>query len=234
MPEIRLDKFIASQSALSRSQARSAIARGRVLVDGQVVRQPDCPVDTESEIRLDGSMLSYKAYVYFMLNKPAGIVSATRDAAAKTVLDLLPAHCKKLHCSPVGRLDRDTTGLLLITNDGDFLHRVISPNRQIEKSYLVTLDAGLPPGLEDVFAEGIRLADGTQCRPAVLERLGNCRARVVITEGKYHQIKRMFGTAGLGVTALHRERIGGLPLDPALAPGEMKELDFEKASSVFA
>lgn len=234
MPKIRLDKFVAAQSALSRREARIAIWKGRVTVNGQAVCQPEHPVDTAGEVCLDGRPLLYQPHVYFMLNKPAGIVSATRDHAAQTVLDLLPAHCKKSECSPVGRLDRDTTGLLLITNDGDFLHRVISPNRQIEKSYLVTLDGEPPQDLVAAFAAGVVLADGTQCRPAVLERLGERRARVVITEGKYHQIKRMFGTAGLGVTALHRERIGGLPLDPSLPGGGVKELNFQEVSSVFA
>lgn len=234
MEKIRLDKLIATQSGLSRKQARIAIWKGRVRVGGQVMQQPDFPVDTASEILLDETPLTYKKYVYFMLNKPAGIVSATRDARVKTVLDLLPAYCKKLQCSPVGRLDKDTTGLLLLTNDGAFLHRVISPNCHIEKSYIVTLDGVVPESLIPAFAAGVRLADGTLCRPAVLERLEDFRARVIITEGKYHQIKRMFGTAGLGVTALHRERIGGLSLNPDLPCGELQELSFEKVSSVFA
>ncbi|MBQ7288115.1 MAG: pseudouridine synthase [Clostridia bacterium] len=234
MAKIRLDKFVSSQSGLSRKEARIAVWKGRVLVDGQAVLKPDASVDTDCAIQLDGQSLVYKPYVYFMLNKPKGIVSATRDKAAKTVLDLLPEHCKKLQCSPVGRLDRDTTGLLLLTNDGDFLHRVISPNQRIEKSYLVTLDAAVPPTLVAEFAQGIVLADGTQCREAKLEILQACQARVVITEGKYHQIKRMFGVAGLGVVELHRERIGALYLEPDLPSGAVKELTAENASKVFA
>ena len=168
-----------------------------------------------------------------MLNKPVGIVSATRDKSAKTVLDLLPEQYKKFQCSPVGRLDRDTTGLLLITNDGDLLHRIISPNKHIEKSYIATLDAEPLPELVTAFANGVTLADGTQCRPAKLELLGETLARIIITEGKYHQVKRMFGTAGLGVVSLHRERIGGLRLDSELSSGELKEITFEEISRVF-
>lgn len=234
MAKIRLDKFIASQSGLSRKDARVCIWRGHVQVNGQAVKKPDTIVDTDGEILLNGEALVYSRYVYFMLNKPAGIVSATRDVSAKTVLDLLPDKYKKLQCSPVGRLDKDTTGLLLITNDGDMLHRVISPNRHIEKSYIVTLDAQPQPQLVNDFAKGVLLADGTRCRPAVLELLGGCMARVIITEGKYHQIKRMFGTAQLGVTALHRERIGGLALKNDLPPGAIIQISVEEISKVFA
>ena len=233
MAKIRLDKFIASQSELSRKDARIAIWQGRVTVNGQALTVPDTAVDTDSDVQLDGCPVSYKQYVYFMLNKPRGVVSATRDKSAKTVLDLLPERYKKLQCSPVGRLDKDTTGLLLITNDGNFVHKVISPVKHVEKSYIATLDAEPSPKLVGDFAAGVTLADKTVCRPAMLELLGDCRARVVITEGKYHQIKRMFGTAGLGVVALHRERIGALRLDNGLEPGELKELTFSEASRVF-
>ena len=233
MAKVRLDKFVASQSDLSRKDARIAIWQGRVTVDGQAVTKPDTAVDTDSAVLLDGNSLVYKKYVYFMLNKPSGIVSATRDKSAKTVLDLLPEQYKKFQCSPVGRLDRDTTGLLLITNDGDLLHRIISPNKHIEKSYIATLDAKPMPELVTDFANGVTLADGTECRPAKLELLGDTVVRIIITEGKYHQVKRMFGTAGLGVVSLHRERIGGLWLDNELSSGELKEITLEEISRVF-
>ncbi len=233
MAKVRLDKFVASQSDLSRKDARIAIWQGRVCVDGQAVTKPDTAIDTNSAVTLDEKELTYKQYVYFMLNKPAGIVSATRDKSAKTVLDLLPEGYKKFQCSPVGRLDKDTTGLLLITNDGDFLHRVISPNKHIEKSYIASLDGRLQPEMITEFADGVVLADGEKCRPAKLELMGDCQARVIITEGKYHQIKRMFGTVGLGVVKLHRERIGGLTLDKNLSGGEIMEISYEQVCRVF-
>ena len=160
-----------------------------------------------------------------MLNKPAGILSASNDKNRKTVVDLAPEEYKHYNLFPVGRLDKDTTGLLILTNDGDFAHKVISPKSNIEKSYIAVVDGSVTPDMITAFASGVVLSDGTVCKPAILEKITDTSARVIITEGKYHQIKRMFGVVGLGVNALHRERIGELQLPDNLLPGNIYELN---------
>lgn len=225
MKKQRLDKFIASQIGVSRSEARNAIKSGKVSINGFVCRDfseaadPDC--DT---VELCGQAIKYKKFVYLMLNKPMGVLSASNDKSRKTVIDLVPEQYRHRNLFPVGRLDRDTTGLLIITDDGMFAHNLISPSKHIPKVYFAELDGPLPPDAESVFEKGVVLADGTECRPAKLEPLpGNC-ARLTLTEGKYHEVKRMFGTVGLGVNALHRESIGNLRLPPDLPLGKCVEL----------
>ena len=167
-----------------------------------------------------------------MLNKPAGILSATDDKKQKTVIDLFPAELKKKNLFPVGRLDKDTTGLLIITNDGDFAHRVISPRSEIVKTYHAVTETPVNDADIEAFRQGIVLADGTKCLPAGLEKLpdGSCLVRVM--EGKYHQVKRMLASRGKPVTALMRLSIGGLELDKGLLPGQFRQLSEKELCSV--
>lgn len=223
----RLDKFISNQLNISRSDCRKYIFKGLVTVDGNPVLKPDTKIDTNiCIVSLNGENISYKEYVYIMLNKPKGVLSAATDKTRQTVVDLVPEHLKRRNLAPVGRLDRDTTGLLIITDDGDFAHRVISPKSNLTKTYNVLLDGEVDDGIITKFENGITLHDGTECLPAkiTVDKLSKCKATVGIVEGKYHQIKRMFGVVGLGVEELHRHSIGEVELDANLDFGECREL----------
>ena len=232
---IRLDKLVSNVGNVSRQEARKRILAGAVTVDGETVTAIDRKVDeTASAVTLDGAALTYQKYRYFMMHKPAGVLTATTDRVQKTVLDLLPPDLQRLKLVPAGRLDKDTTGLLLLTNDGDFVHRVISPRHHVPKVYYAETD-GMPTEADAArFAAGLVLADGTQCLPAHLELLpdrGACR--VTIREGKYHQVKRMLASCGTPVVTLHRESIGALPLDKMLIPGAFRELSETEREAVF-
>lgn len=232
---LRLDKYLADTGAAARREAKRLIRTGHVTVDGTVVTDPDCKLAPETAaVTLDGKPLCYARFRYYMMHKPAGVLTATEDRAQPTVLDLLPPALRKRGLVPAGRLDKDTTGLLLLTDDGDYVHRVISPKSRVAKVYLAETE-GLPSGA-DVrrFAAGLTLGDGTRCLPAVLECLpeqGLCR--VTVTEGKYHMVKRMLAACGTPVVHLHRLSIGALRLDTALPPGGVRELTPEEAQKVF-
>ena len=233
MPLMRLDRLLSECTALSRSQLRQIIKNGSVSVDGIVITSPEHKVCSDAErVELDGKTVSYEKFCYYMLNKPAGILSATDDKKQKTVIDLFPAELKKKNLFPVGRLDKDTTGLLLITNDGDFAHRVISPRSEIVKTYHAVTETPVNDADIEAFRQGIVLADGTKCLPAGLEKLpdGSCLVRVM--EGKYHQVKRMLASRGKPVTALMRLSIGGLELDKGLLPGQFRQLSEKELCSV--
>ena len=230
----RLDKLLADQTTLSRRDATARIRSGRVAVDGVPVRDPSRKVDeTACAITLAGQAIAYRRYLYIMLNKPAGILCVSRDPHAPTVVDLLDEteRCRDLF--PAGRLDKDTTGMVLLTDDGDYAHRMLAPKKHVDKRYLVTLDAQVNEETCRAFAAGMTLANGDVCREAVCEILPNKQALVTLREGKYHQIKRMFAACGYHVEALHRLSMGGLELDPALAPGEYKILTDNEAMTVF-
>lgn len=221
----RLDKLLSSQLNLSRSEARTAVRRGTVNVNGVFVRDPSTAVNIDTDIvTFSGQTITYKKYIYLLMNKPAGVLSASNDAKRETVIDLVPEALRRPGLFPVGRLDRDTTGLLLITDDGTFAHNIISPKKKIDKTYIAEVDGPVDDSMTDAFRKGVTLADGTKCRPAFLESLGQNIARIVIREGKYHQIKRMFGTVGLGVIHLHREAIGGLTIPGDIKAGNCVEL----------
>ena len=223
---MRLDKFLSDNTLFSRSEIKNLIKKGSVSVNGHMINSAEFKVVPETDnISLNGECVIYKKFVYLMLNKPAGILSASNDKNRKTVVDLAPEEYKHYNLFPVGRLDKDTTGLLILTNDGDFAHKVISPKSNIEKSYIAVVDGSVTPDMITAFASGVVLSDGTVCKPAILEKITDTSARVIITEGKYHQIKRMFGVVGLGVNALHRERIGELQLPDDLLPGNIYELN---------
>lgn len=240
----RLDKVIAAQTHLSRKDVHRLLSRGQILVNGAAMRRFDTRVDLErDEITVDGQMLSLKRHSYIMLNKPQGVVCATSDAALPTVLDLVPEELRRSGLFPAGRLDKDTTGFVLITNDGDFAHRILAPKSHLPKTYIARLDKPVDQAVVDGFAQGVTLKaekhhaqaiqdcparrDKGICMPAQLTLVEDdpTRVRVVIRQGMYHQIKRMFGAFGIEVTALHREKIGGLALDCTLAPGDCRELE---------
>jgi len=205
------------------------IRAGRVHVNGEAVTKSDAKFDeTAITITVDGVPIATDAFVYYMLHKPSGVVTATEDRSQRTVLDLLPEDIQRRGVFPVGRLDKDTTGLLLLTNDGDYAHQVISPKSHVDKRYMAITD-GIAD-LDDVqaFAAGIVLRDGTECLPAKLEITGTNVCYVTLLEGKYHQVKRMLASRGKPVERLHRCSVGRLELDPALQPGQYRSLTAEE------
>lgn len=223
----RLDKIIASQGKYSRSEVRKLVKQGLVTVNGTVVKASDMKCDAgRDSICVAGVSLSYKKHLYIMLNKPKGVISATEDSSQKTVLDLIPPELKRQGLFPAGRLDSDTTGFVLITDDGDFAHCILSPKNHIMKTYHATLK--LPLTEEDIvrFKEGLTLSDGTKCLEAHVRTLENAEnvAEIKICEGKYHQVKRMFASLGNKVLELRRVQMGALPLDIDLPEGACREL----------
>ena len=233
MSQMRLDKLLSELGVASRKELRDIIRRGRVSVDGVTVTAPEFKVDPEqSQVCLDGQVLRLQRFRCFMMNKPEGVLSVTEDRKQPTVLDLLPPELKRLGLFPVGRLDKDTEGLLLLTNDGDFAHRVISPKSGVEKRYRAETEG--VPDEEDVraFKEGIVLADGTRCLPAKLEITGESVCFVTVMEGKYHQVKRMLAARGKPVVRLRRLSVGALTLGESLEPGGIRELTEEDLCKV--
>lgn len=230
----RLDKLVSSQFNVSRSIARKDILRGKVSVNGVTERDFSLKCDTQNaKITYNGHALEYKEHIYLIMNKPKGVLSASTDSNRETVVDLVPESLKRNGLFPVGRLDKDTTGLLLITDDGDFAHNIITPKKDIKKLYRVTVDGILNSDTVKQFQDGIVLADGKKCLPARLNILSDYIANVTICEGKYHQIKRMFGAVGLGVVELERLSIGGLSLPENLNIGECRELSANEKISIF-
>lgn len=225
----RLDKLISSQGTYTRKQAQQLIKDGLVKVDGITVRDRGFHIDPEvNSVILDGKEFAVEKFVYLMLNKPKGVVSATNDRSQKTVVDLVPDELKKRNLFPAGRLDMTTTGFVLITDDGDFAHRILSPKNHIEKTYEARLAESVTEEQLRMVADGIVLKDGTECLPAklkILEDGDNPLVEIKICEGKYHQIKRMFAAAGNGVIELKRTKMGNLSLDEDLAEGECRRLN---------
>ena len=233
MAPIRLDKYLTVALGISRTEAKLLIRSGNVTVEDAVARKGDQRIDTENRVELRGERLVYKEHIYVLMNKPEGILSASTDKRVKTVVDILPENLKRDGLFPVGRLDKNTTGLLIITDDGDFGHKVMSPKTHIEKCYRAELDGPLREEYKKVFSEGVTLADGEECLPAELIFVDTATALVKVCEGKYHQIKRMFGVVGLGVNKLHRESIGKLTLPEDLPKGEVRELTEEEITKIF-
>lgn len=234
MEKQRLDKLISDRAGLSRARARELIRAGRVRLEGVVAKSPDLRVEQVSGLTLDGEALEGGGYKYVMLNKPRGVLSATRDREQKTVLDLLPTELSR-DLFPVGRLDKDVTGLIILTDDGDFCHRVASPKTRVVKTYQATVAAPLDAEDETAFAGGIVLRDGTVCRPAVLRADPDDprRCRVELSQGMYHQVKRMFASRGKPVEELRRVAVGGLRLDESLPEGGWRLMTGEEAELVF-
>lgn len=231
----RLDKIISSQGKYSRSEVKKLVRTGLVLLNGEKVKSADVKADAERDtISVNGEVISYKKHIYIMLNKPQGVVSATDDPVHKTVIDLVPPSLFRQGLFPAGRLDGDTTGFVLITDDGDFAHRILSPKNHIMKTYRATLDHTLTDEDIKAFTEGIELRDGTLCLEAQVKMLSEEPpvAEVKIHEGKYHQVKRMFAALGNKVIALKRVQMGGLELDGRLKEGECRELTPDELKAV--
>lgn len=233
MPIMRLDKLLSECGVASRKEIRQLIRSGRVSVDGAAAASPEMKLDPyKALVCLDGTKIEYAKYHYYMMNKPAGVLSATDDGRQKTVLDLVTPEMRKIGLFPVGRLDKDTTGLLLLTNDGEFAHRVISPRSGIVKAYHARTEAPVDEADITAFKEGLTLGDGTKCLPAGLKLLPDGSCLVEVMEGKYHQVKRMLSSRGKPVTELKRLSIGGLKLDKALLPGGFRALEENELCSV--
>jgi 16S rRNA pseudouridine516 synthase len=229
---MRLDKYIAQTTDLSRALVKVALRNKRVMVNGEVTKSASLEIGLNDTVQLDGNTLSAAGPRYFMLNKPAGYVCATSDNLHPTVLELLDEpNLQVLHIA--GRLDIDTTGLVLITDDGPWNHRVTSPKSECAKTYFVTLHTDLVDDAEERLQAGLQLHHEKQLtKPATLERLDSTEVRLTIYEGKYHQVKRMFAALGNRVLALHRERIGDIVLDDALTLGQYRALTEAEINSI--
>lgn len=227
---MRLDKYISDAMQLSRADARRLIARGGVLCNGQPLRRADAQVQDTDRIEAGGKLLSRQEFVYIMLHKPEGVVSASTDKRDKTVVDLVGGAFPRRTLFPAGRLDKTSTGFVLLTDDGAFAHAILSPRRHVPKTYRVELDTPVTPAMVTAFAQGVTLADGQAMKPAdlIADPENPLAATVVLHQGVYHQIKRMFGVLDAGVNELHRQAIGGLALDPALAPGQWRPITEEE------
>lgn len=230
----RLDKFLVEMSVASRSTIKDMAKKGRITVNGQIVKASDTKIDESADVvAVDGQVIAFSSTEYFMLNKPAGVITATLDKKAKTVLDLLDERTRN-DLFPVGRLDKDTEGLLLITNDGDLAHRLLAPKKHVDKVYYAHIRGVVTDEHVRQFASGLTLSDGTAVMPGELVVLDvdstakTSRIRLTIHEGKFHQVKRMFEAVGTEVTYLKRLSMGPLSLDENLLPGEYRRLTDEE------
>lgn len=228
----RLDKFLCDSGVGTRSQVKVILKSGRVTVDGKPEKDPGKKVDPANQkIALDGEILGGMRRVVVMLNKPAGLVTATEDPVEKTVMELIPAEMKHLDLKPVGRLDKATEGLLLFTNDGDLLHRLISPKKEMPKVYYARHEGQAGDADVEAFAGGLILRDGLNCLPAKLEPMGPGESLVTVCEGKYHQVRRMMASRGMTVLYLERRQEGALTLGD-LPRGQLRELTEEEIRSL--
>jgi len=234
--EMRLDKYLADMGKGTRSQIKEAARKGRIQVNGVIIKKPDTKVNIETDIiRFDGSEVSYVTMEYYMLNKPQGVVSATEDNKYQTVIDLIAGKNRK-DLFPVGRLDIDTEGLLLITNDGSLAHRLLAPKKHVDKIYFAVCEGFVPDSAIQDFSDGILLPDGLKCLPAILEILNRTEVdgkpiseiKLTIREGKFHQVKRMMEAVDCPVTYLKRLTMGPLTLDESLKIGEYRSLTSEE------
>lgn len=232
----RIDKIISTALGLTRSEARDAVRRGRVCVNGKTVKSPAEKADTEKDnITVDNNEIAFEEFVYIMMNKPKGVISSTdgRKTGEKTVVDILPDEMKRKNLFPAGRLDKNTTGFMLITDDGKFAHDILSPKKHISKTYIAQLDKPFNTDVENAFASGVKIGEDI-CMPARLESVDGEKtvAKVTISQGMYHQIKRMFSAFGISVVELKRIKMGGLELDENLSPGECRYLSREELNKV--
>ena len=228
---MRLDKFLANMGVGTRSEVKQLLKKGSVKVNQNIVKLPKLHVNPNSdEIMVNDEVVSYIDKVYIMLNKPKGYISATEDEVHPTIIDLIPEYAH-LNIFPVGRLDKDTEGLLLVTNDGQFNHEVMNPNKHVSKTYEVYSKHPITQFDIDKFKSGIELSDG-KLKPAILKKVDNYVSHVTIYEGKYHQVKRMFEAVGKKVVYLKRTEFGTLPLDEDLEEGEYRELTDEELATL--
>lgn len=224
----RIDKIISENLCISRKDAKNLISTSRVKVDGIICKKSDEKVYDSSTIEVDNKKINCMKNIYIMLNKPKGIVSASEDSRNKTVVDILPEEYKRKNIFPAGRLDKDTVGFVLITDDGDFAHRILSPKNHIEKTYVAEIEKNLSDEDIEKFENGITLGDGTVCLSAKVRMLEDNLAEIKIVEGRYHQVKRMFASLGNKVVSLKRTSMGKLKLDENLAEGECRLLNKEE------
>ena len=227
---MRIDKFLSMQGIASRKEAAKVARSGGVTVDGEVVRDLSAHIDPDkNRVCYLGEAIGYSEFVYIMLNKPAGYVSATDDKSLPFVTELLDDRYRRMELFPVGRLDKDTVGLMILTNDGALAHRLLSPHRHVEKKYYFEADEPLPPTVADDFRDGVVLRDGYECKEAKIELREDGRSGVItLTEGKYHQIKRMIASFNNRVTYLERISFGKIELDRSLSRGEWRLLTKEE------
>lgn len=232
MPVLRLDKLLSGQGLCARSEVKDLLRRGLVRINGQSAVSVSQKVDSEKDtVEFEGRKIAFREHSYVMMNKPQGVISASSDPKQRTVLDLLPEEMRRPGLFPAGRLDKDTVGLLLITDDGAFAHEILSPRRHVEKKYFVVTEPAPDESDAAAFAQGMVLEKNEICREASLS-LGDGGAYVTLHEGKYHQIKRMFEARGKQVTFLKRLSVGGLPLDERLKPGQAREISDEELRSI--
>ncbi len=234
----RLDKVLSSQGICSRKEVKSFLKNKRIKINGVFPQKSDIKIDPECDIiEVDGRILTYSRFLYIMMNKPKGVLSASNDKNAETVIDLLPDDLKRKNLFPAGRLDKDTTGLLIITDDGEFAHNMLSPKKHVPKLYRAVLDGELSDKNKTILESGITLSDGTQYKPAkifVKNENNRREVEIEICEGKFHQVKKMFEFVGLTVVDLTRLRVGGLNLDENLALGNAKLLSRIELSLIFS
>lgn len=233
---MRIDKFAAEQTGISRTEAKELIKRRQIIVNGSPVLSGDVRIDPENdEIIIGGKHILYRQYMYIMLNKPSGVVCATRDGLSSTVIELLPPELRRKGLFPAGRLDKDTEGFVFITDDGALAHKMLSPKNHVEKEYIVTLERPADESYIALFAAGITIDGGEKCMPAQLTLTSDSRiVRLILHEGKYHQVKRMMEAVGNKVAFLKRVRIGGIELDPNLAAGECREILHKEVEKLYA
>lgn len=227
---MRIDKLISEMGLYSRRECAALAKKGQILVDGVPVKDVSRHIDPECQtLTVCGRVLEYSRFTYVMLNKPEGYVSATDDRSLPYVTELLPEEYRRRELFPVGRLDRDTVGLMILTNDGSLAHTLLSPKRHVAKVYRFACDVPLPEGVEERFKNGVTLADGYECKSAEIRLDGErLSGEITLTEGKYHQIKRMVASEGSHVTYLERIRFADIPLDPDLKRGEWRLLSEEE------
>ncbi len=232
----RIDKIISSQSLISRSEVKAMVKNGEVSLNGEVIKDSGLKASYDDEILINGKKLFQTKYTYIMLNKPQGVVSATDDKRFKTVVDILSDELKRKNLFPAGRLDKDTVGFCLITDDGEFAHDILSPSKHVTKTYVARLSCPIDyEKARKSFSDGVALKDGTVLLSAVLEQLeagDKPLYKVIIKEGKYHQVKRMFSSLGAEVTLLKRTKIGGLALDETLKEGSARLISEEELRSI--
>ena len=227
---MRLDKYLADMNAGTRSELKRDIKKGFVTADGIIVKEPGYHVSAETEIVYKGKVISYEAEVYYMLNKPGGVITATTDPHQKTVLDIINEPARG-DLFPVGRLDKDTEGLLIITNNGELAHRLLAPKKHVDKMYYARIKGRVDAEDVKAFEKGLKVSDDFQAMPSRLEILNSAdisEVKVTVREGKFHQIKRMFHAVGKEVLYLKRLSMGGLKLDEKLRPGEYRKLTEEE------
>lgn len=233
---LRSDKLLASMGYGTRKEVKKLLRKGAFTVNGEIVKDVKVHVEPEKDLlEVFGEIVEYKQFIYLIMNKPSGYVSATEDKVESTVIDLLEVNYLIYDPFPVGRLDKDTTGLLLLTNDGKLAHQLTSPKKKVDKMYLVNLDLPVSQMDIDALEQGVILEDGYETKPAKIDILNEddlTKLHITIHEGKYHQVKRMFQTRGKKVIALTRKRMGSLHLDPHLEQGEYRELTEDELTSL--